>query len=108
MALESVFETFFTVQTLILCLGAYIVTYIVRTVVENYWLKSSESNFWNHLFLPLGPIINGGVLALLTKSLAPAVLNGSMAGVVTFGMICGSFSALLYSRIKDYLNNAAK
>ncbi len=88
MALDSVIETFLNIQTIIMCVGIYLMTFVIRTVVETYWKGYAVSKFWNHIFLPLGAICNGAIIAM-----AAAIL--------------GLFSGFMYNRIKAYMTNNA-
>ncbi len=108
MALDSVIETFLNIQTIIMCVGIYLMTFVIRTVVETYWKGYAVSKFWNHIFLPLGAICNGAIIAMAAKLLPiPTELSGSLAGRAMYGAILGLFSGFMYNRIKAYMTNNA-
>jgi hypothetical protein len=112
---DQAFDAFVNWQTLIFCLGIYFTTYVVRTVVEVFWARSkkaplTDSKLWTELVLPVGPIVFGGLLALVGKKFPwpiPA-LSATAMGRIFYGAICGGVSGWVYSRLRAWLKVAAE
>jgi hypothetical protein len=102
-------EQFFSWQTLVLCLAIYVVTYVIRTMVESLWKQASENRFWRELFLPLGGIGNGALFGLLVPRFPwPEMLAGDTLNHIIYGSVCGLFSSFLYNRVKSWLNSKSE
>jgi hypothetical protein len=107
MDLDKIFEAFVNAQTVVLCLGIYLMTYVIRKVVEGFWKGAKENRIWREVWLPLGPIVNGGALGVFAKQFVwPTAIGASMSGRIMYGAICGVFSALVYSRIRSFVQSA--
>jgi hypothetical protein len=104
--MDDVFQMFFSAQTIFLCLGVYMITFVVRRVSETVWPKVRFNRYWREIFVPIGPILNGGLLALVMKTwVFPDVVGESLSGRVLYGSVCGLFSAFLYNRIRAWLKS---
>jgi len=106
--LDQAAALFFTPITLIFCLGCFVVTYVLRTATEaihdSMYHKPFTNVLWTELFLPLGPILVGWVLAILAKKFPfPVVVGGSIMAKLLYGGICGLFSGWMYSRVRSFL-----
>lgn len=102
--MDEILDTFLTPATIFVCLVAYVMTYVIRTLVQGIWPAVKTNHYWNELFLPLGPIANGALLGLMAKTFMwPDLFNKTMAGRMMFGAVCGLFSAFLYSRVRSWL-----
>ena len=102
--MDQVIEVFFSAQTLLLCLGVYVMTYVVRRVVETIVPGLQMNRYWREIFLPLGPIANGALLGLVMKTFVfPDLVNGSLSGRIVYGSVCGLFSAFMYNRVRSWL-----
>ncbi len=102
--MDEIFQVFVNPATLFVCLAAYVLTYVVRTFIEGVWIGAKENHYWNELFLPLGPIVNGALLGLAAKSFMwPDLANKTMLARMMYGAICGTFSALLYARVRSWV-----
>lgn len=105
MNLDAVFNAFVNPQTILLCVGIWVVTYVMRTVAEALWKGASANLLWNELFIPLAPIANGAGLGLLMKTFIwPEFLGTSVWGRILYGAICGVFSALVYGRVRSFIS----
>jgi hypothetical protein len=100
----DIFETFVTPATIFVCLVAYVMTYVVRTLVQGLWPAVRANRHYNEVFLPLGPIVNGALLGLMVKTFMwPDMFNKTVASRMMYGAVCGMFSAFLYSRVRSWL-----
>lgn len=101
--MDEILSVFLSAQTVLLCLGTYVVTFVIRRLVETVRPQMKASHFYRELFLPLGPIANGALLAPAMPSLLPALVAGSWAAVMLYGAITGVFSGFLYARIRSWI-----
>lgn len=109
MSMDSVVDLFFNLPTLIMCLGIYLITYLIRTIIETYWENSKDNKFWNHIFLPLGAICNGMIIGYFAKLFPwPMAIGASATGRVMFGGIAGMMSGFVYNRVKAWVNDNTK
>jgi hypothetical protein len=107
--LDTVFHAFVSWQTVLFCLGIAILTYGVRTVVENVWKGAASNAIWNHVFVRLGPIGTGSGLALVSKSFPwPSEIVGSPLAMAFYGAACGVASAYVYAAFRAWLGAAAQ
>ncbi len=106
MDLDTVFQAFVNVQTIIICLAIYLLTYVIRKVVEGAWKGAKDNRIWREVWLPIGPIVNGGLVGIMAKTFVwPTVVGTSLSGRIMYGAICGVFSALLYSRVRSFIQS---
>lgn len=106
--MDEIFDTFVTPATILVCLAAYLMTYVIRTVVQGLWRGAKLNHYWNELWLPLGPIVNGAMLGLAAKTFMwPDMANKTVLARMIYGAICGLFSAFVYSRIRSWLSSKA-
>lgn len=104
--MDEVFQTFFSAQTILLCLGVYVITFVMRRVVETVWPKVKFNRYWREIFVPIGPIANGAFLGWAMKTwVFPEIVGDSVSGRVVYGAVCGLFSAFLYNRIRAWLKS---
>ena len=107
--MDEIFQVFVNPATIFVCLAAYVLTYVLRTFVQGVWADSKTNHYWNELFLPLGPIVNGALLGLAAKSFMwPDLANKTVLARMMYGAICGMFSALLYARVRSWLASKAE
>jgi len=104
MNLDAVFNAFVNPQSVLLCLGVWVTTYIIRTVMEALWKRVADSLLWAELFVPLAPILLGGGLGFLMKTFVwPEFVGTSVIGRCVYGAICGVFSSLVYGRVRSFI-----
>lgn len=94
-------------QAIFVCLGVYITTFIVRTIVENVWVGAKDNRIWTAVVLPLGPIFNGAALAFAPGASAE-MIQGYVWAQLTYGGLCGLASGWVYARYRDYATTALK
>lgn len=89
-------------QTLLFCLGVYILVFTIRKAVEWKWpVVTGKDTFWEDVALPTMPWLFGALIALVVKSYPyPAVIHTAIARVF-YGAVCGFFSAWVYKVIKS-------
>lgn len=106
MDLDTVFNAFINVQTVIICLSVYLMTYVIRKIVEGAWKGAKANRIWREVWLPIGPIVNGGLIGVMAKTFVwPTVVDTSLSGRIMYGAICGVFSALFYSRVRSFIQS---
>ena len=90
-------------QTLLLGITIYVTTAIVRRVIETAWAGAKHNKWYHEVLLPVGPIANGVLLALLLKSFPwPAPIADSRSGRVMYALVCGLFCGWLYARVRGF------
>jgi len=110
--MDSFAEVFLSTQTLLLCLGVYMVTFVIRRVIESVWPWIMSNHYWKELFVPIAPIVNGAVLGFVKSFAWPDVVSQSLVARILYGATCGLFSGWAYNRVRSFLkskeqNNAA-
>ena len=104
--MDQLFEVFFSAQMLMLCLGIYAMTYVIRRVLETVWPKIRTNRYYAEIALPIGPIANGTILGFFMKAFEwPAMVGTSAGGLMLFGSVCGMLSALVYGRVRSWLKS---
>lgn len=112
--LQQGFEIFANWQTVVFCLGVYLLTYIIRTLVEAPakqhpgMKKFVDSWVWKDLFLPLGPIGTGMLFGILSKKFPwPVPIADSMSAKLFYGGCCGLACGWMYTRVRAWFGVAA-
>ncbi len=99
------FEIFINWQTMLLCLGIFLVTYGLRTVTETARPDVVSNKWWRDVFLPFTPIVFGAVLAILAKTFPwPMPVADNMWAKVIYGAVCGMASGWVYARFKAVMD----
>lgn len=108
--MDPILQVLLSWQFVFFGLAVATVMYVLRLVVE--YLASvakkdlTTSNLWNHLILPIMPIILGVVAAIFLKTFPYPGFTPTAAGIVQrgdriiFGLVAGTFSTLMYRTIK--------
>jgi hypothetical protein len=108
--MDPILQVLLSWQFVFFGLAVATVMYVFRLIVE--YLASvakkdlTASNLWNHLVLPIMPIILGVVAAILLKTFPYPGFTPTAAGIVQrgdriiFGLVAGTFSTLMYRTIK--------
>lgn len=100
---SDLFKVFVNWNTALLCLGIYLLTYVIRTVVESLWKDAKVNRFWREIFLPLGPIVNGAALGLLAKKFPlPMPIADSIMAKMMYGAACGIACGWVFSRFRSW------
>lgn len=103
--MEDVFQTFFSAQTIFLCLGVYVIVYVQRKIIETWKPKIKFNRWWREIFVPIGPIAVGAALGLMKNLVWPDILGESVGARILYGAVCGLFSAFIYNRIRAWIKS---
>ena len=102
--MDQLFDVFFSPQTIMLCLGIYAATFMVRRIVETTWPKIGTKLYYSKILLPGTPLVIGMALGFFMKDFGwPEMVGTSAGGRMLFGVICGLLSAGAYNRIREWL-----
>jgi hypothetical protein len=118
MDINSLASVIFNVQTIYLCLAIYVLTYLIRRVIEGTWgilvqqgdLKKGSvvARIWSEIVVPVLPILIGGGLSFAAKTFVwPDFAIKTKLARFLYGCICGLFSAFIYNRIRGWLKSKA-
>lgn len=101
--LDTGFEVFANWQTVVFCLGIYILTYVVRAIVQHFWKSWKSNKLYTELILHIFPIIVGGGIALAGKKFPwPMPIAESASARIMYGAILGMFCGLVYNRVRAW------
>lgn len=98
MHIEEVFSQGFV----ILALASYVITRIVRSIVEQIKPGSTSMTLWKKLLLPLISTMCGCGLAMLS-SVVPVGLDGTVVDRLIFGCIAGGFATVAYRAVAGFM-----
>ncbi len=94
--------------SVLLCLGIYVIMYVIRTIFESSWPALKTTFLWRELALPIGPILVGALFALLASKYPwPTLVVGSLSAKILYGSVCGICSGWIYGRFRAYLKALA-
>lgn len=105
---EDALTAIFSWQTVLFGLGIFVITFVIRTIVE-YFIPSSLvytskwGKLWNKLILVLMPVFIGAVIALIAQGYPYPDGLITLPARLIFGSVVGSFSGLLYQIVKGML-----
>jgi len=107
-AFDQVFEVLVNWQTMLLCLGVYMITYFLRTLIQGFWKRALKNRLYKEIFLPLSPIVTGVTLAAFSDSYPwPMALAETNSGMLIYGGVCGLLSGWVYQRLRTTLKVSA-
>jgi len=100
----------FTLSNLVFCLFIWIMVWVQRKVVELIWDKFTKKDiktnkYWRSLFLPLGPIGTGSILAAIFNTYPFPEMFINFSSKIIFGAVLGLVSAHVYKMIKELFDN---
>ena len=107
--MDTAFSAFLSWNFILYCLGVSTITYVVRTITEYFAQKFKfmatfiASPFWTELFLPLMPLINGGVIAYFATGYPYPYGISALSGRIVFGVVGGMLSGLIFRVLKGLL-----
>lgn len=101
--MDALLAVFISWQFLFFCLGIAALTFVFRkllefTILDNPSLPGNRnSRVWRELILPILPVIFGGFAGYLAKMYPyPMGLVNSSYGRISFGLVAGLLSGLIY------------
>lgn len=90
-------------QFMLFCLGIASITFILRSVVEHFFVVAKSMKLWKDLILPIFPVVLGAIVAFSAGSYPYPEGFESDSGRVMFGLVAGLLSGLFYRVIKSLL-----
>lgn len=106
--LDKGFEVFANWQTVVFALGIYLITYVVRSVVEYAWKNWRQNRLYTDLGLHTFPIVVGGLVALFAKKFPwPMPISDSASARIFYGAILGMFCGVIYGRVRAWMSGNA-
>lgn len=102
--IDSGLEIFANWQTVALGLTIYVMTAAVRRVIETSRPTVKQNKWWREVFLPLGPVGNGIILAVVVRGFPwPEQVAGSLSSRVMYALVCGLGCGWLYGRFRGVM-----
>lgn len=108
--MDPILQVLLSWQFIFFGLAVATVMYVIRLIVEYLagLLKKdlTTSNLWNHLILPIMPILIGVLGAILFKTFPYPGFTPDVHGMIArgdriiFGLVAGSLSTLMYRMMK--------
>lgn len=81
----------------------FVIRKIVEYLMETYTSLSKETKLWNHLMLPILPVLLGVLSSYFFKTFPyPGGLSATDSRVI-FGLVAGLFSGLIYRIVNGLL-----
>ena len=100
------YEVLVNWQTLLLCMGIFVVVYIMRLVIQASWAGWQKNVLYNHLFLPLMPLVVGFGVAWIRHFPWPDPLAHSQWAKVFYCVVCGMASGWVYARVRSIVTQS--
>jgi len=108
--LDKGVEIFANWQTVLFCTAIYLITQLIRTLVENLprSKKFSEGWVWKTVLLPFGPIGTGVGLIFICKQFPwPLPVANILSAKIMYGAACGVGCGWMFARIREWFGVAA-
>lgn len=110
--MDDLLKIFLSWQFMIFCLGLAGMGFVLRKLIEYFILDnphipaSKQSMIWRSLILPISPVISGALAGYLAKNYPyPDGIASSEYGRVSFGLVAGLLSGLVYRVISELLRS---
>lgn len=103
--MDPILSVFLSWQFIMFSLGIYIITWMMRTLLEFKFSKVITNKFYSEIILPFTPVIMGGLVAFFATQYAYPTGISSISGRLVFGATAGMFSGLLFRVIKSMLQS---
>jgi hypothetical protein len=109
MNIDSIVDAFFTVPTLIMCVGIFVFVQFVRTIIETYLYKNIVNlSFWSKIVIPFSALFVGALIGFFAKKFPfPSAIGESAVGRAEYGCFCGLISSWVVTRVKDIFKKVA-
>src|SRR3990167_10552256 len=96
---------FFSLNTIVLCLGIFALTFLARRVIETTWKGAVKNRYWREIFLPTSGIITGILLGWIATMFPWPQGLDSASGRILYGATAGLLSSFIYNRVKAWLKS---
>jgi protein-S-isoprenylcysteine O-methyltransferase Ste14 len=95
-------EIFANWQTLVLALGIFVITYIIRLSIQTFWRTWKENRVYNELVLHALPIVIALIIAIFAKKYPwpDAALTTSASARIFYSMFIGMACGIFYGRVR--------
>lgn len=110
--MDELLKIFLSWQFMIFCLGLSGMGFVFRKLIEYFILDnphvpaSKHSMIWRSLILPIAPVVSGALAGYLAKGYPyPDGLASSEYGRISFGLVAGLLSGLVYRVIAELLRS---
>ncbi len=98
--MDKILDILLSWQMLVLTLGSYGITWALRTLVTGLFPQVMGKRIWEKVCVPLGPLANGMILAVVLP--LPPEVGTLLSSKLVLGLIAGLSSAAVYSRFRDF------
>ena len=106
--MQDMLVQFLTPQAIILSLVIWAAVLFQRKIIELSFPKIINNKFWRGLWLPICPLLFGGLLARFLSSYPLIGIDGNNSTRTMFGIVCGLFSGHIYKIANDLISNEEK
>jgi hypothetical protein len=110
--MDELLKIFLSWNFMIFCLGLSAFGFVLRKVIEYFILDNphvpatKQSPIWRSLILPVAPVITGALAGYFAKGYPyPEGLSTSEYGRISFGLVAGLLSGLVYRVINELLKS---
>lgn len=108
--MDSILQMLLSWQFIVFGLAVAALIFVIRQFIEYGLLnwfkinsKAKKMKLWHDLFLPILPVVLGGLLGFIFKTYPYPNGLSTNGGRVIFGLVAGLMSGLLYRVIKSLL-----
>lgn len=104
--MDNAFAVFTTLQTVALGLTAYVLTAILRRVLETGNPHLLANRWWRNVLLPLAPVANAILLAVFLRDFPwPEAVATSVSTRIMYALVCGIVCGWVYSRVRKFIRD---
>lgn len=103
--MDNALTQLFSWQFILFSLGVFVVTWVVRTIVEFIFPKADGNRFWEKLCLPLMPVVTGSLIGYFATTYAYPAGLATTSGRLLLGSVAGLFSSSIYQVAKGMLKD---
>lgn len=110
--MDELLKIFLSWQFMIFCLGLAALGFVMRKIIEYAILDNphvpgnKHSMIWRSLILPIAPVVSGALAGYFAKNYPyPDGLGSSEYGRISFGLVAGLLSGLVYRVVAELLKS---
>lgn len=104
--MDNAFAIFTTWQTVALGLTAYVLTAVLRRVLETGNPHLLANRWWRNVLLPLAPVGHAILLAVFLKDFPwPEAVATSVSTRIMYALVCGIVCGWVYSRVRRFIRD---